>query len=343
MRQSAAPASDSPQADELDHGIAAGARVRAERIQRGAQPAGGARARALRDVAAEGLAEPRERAVERLDVLRAQALLRPEQRRGAVGAAERHVHVVQHAQLHAREERAGRAEIERRGRRAGPSPSRRARARPVPASIPRPPSTVADPPSATSMCRAPQAERAAQQVGEARRAVRRGSRSRRRQQRQADGLGRLDQERAVAAVADRGAARAPQRVARIDLDAPRGACRADDRERALAAVGERAGERFAAGAADALGQRVGGLEGVERAAQLVGRAHDARRAHKPRTARSRSSSEPSTRSASTSRTPSEGTAITYRPAARAEANPGGESSNATASDASTPRASQAAT
>ena len=185
-------------------------------------------------------------------------------------------------------------------------------------------------------------QRAAQQVGEARRAGAPRIALARRQQRQADGLGRLDQERAVAAVADRGAARAPQRVARIDLDAARGACCADDRERALAAIGERAGECFAAGAADALGQGAGGLEGVERAAQLVGRAHDARRAHKPRTARSRSSSEPSTRSASTSRTPSEGTAITYRPAARAEANPGGESSNATASDASTPRASQAA-
>ena len=61
---------------------------------------------------------------------------------------------------------------------------------------------------------------------------------------------------------------------------PRSARRAggaDDGERALAAVGERAGERLAARAADALGERVGGREGIERAAQLVGRADDARR------------------------------------------------------------------
>ena len=70
--------------------------------------------------------------------------------------------------------------------------------------------------------------------------MRRGSRSPGASSAEADGLGRLDQERAVAAVADRGAPRAPERVARIDLDPARGAGRADDRERALAAVGERA-------------------------------------------------------------------------------------------------------
>ena len=59
VRQSAAPASRPAQADELDHGVAAGARIGAERVERSAETAGGAGAGALRDVAAEGGAEAR--------------------------------------------------------------------------------------------------------------------------------------------------------------------------------------------------------------------------------------------------------------------------------------------
>ena len=167
----------------------------------------------------------------------------------------------------------------------------------------------------------------------------------RREQRQADSLGGLDQERPLPAVADRRATRATERIVRIQLDPAGRPRRAHDRERPLAAVGQRAGQRDASGATHAGGECLGRLEGVERSAQLVGRAHDARPAigaHSPNTARSRSSREPSTRSASTSRTPGEGTATTYIPAARAEARPGGESSNATASPTGTSSASQAA-
>ena len=222
VRQSAAPASRPPQPDELDHGLAARARVGAERVERGAETARGARAGALRDVAAERRAEPRERAVERLDVLRAQALLRPEQRGRAVGAAERHVDVVQDAQPHAREERARGRELELRARPAAPRPSRRARARrgrrAARGRRRRSPSRRAR----RARWRAPRVERGAQQIGEAGRARAPRVALARREQREADGLGGLDQERPVAAVADRGAPRAPERVARVHLD-PRAA------------------------------------------------------------------------------------------------------------------------
>ena len=172
--------------------------------------------------------------------------------------------------------------------------------------------------------------------------MRRGSRSSAVEEGEADRLRRLDQERPVPAITDRGTAWASEGVPRVQLDPARGACRADDGERALTPVREGNRKRLAARPANAFGEGIRCLEGVERAAQLVGRANDARRRHKPSTARSKSSNEPSTRSASTSRTPSEGTPITYMPAARAAAIPGSESSNATASAASTPSASHAA-
>ena len=88
-------------------------------------------------------------------------------------------------------------------------------------------------------CASRRARARAQQIGETRRAGAARIALARRQQREADGLGGLDQERPVAAVADRGAARAPERVARVDLDALAPRLPRNDGERALAAVGER--------------------------------------------------------------------------------------------------------
>ena len=100
------------QPHELDHRVAAGAGICTERVERGPEPTGGAGARSLRDIAAEGRAEARERTIEGLDVLAAQALLRPEEGSRAVGAAERHVDVVEDAQLHPGEQLARGREIE---------------------------------------------------------------------------------------------------------------------------------------------------------------------------------------------------------------------------------------
>ncbi len=169
VRQSAAPGEQAAQPDELDHGLAARARIRAERVERGAEPARGARARALRDVAAERLSEACERAIERLDVRAPQALLRPEQRGRAIRPAERHVHVVQDAQLDAAEERSRGREIQlelAEQRLAGRSRHARAQAREHPeAAVDG--GRAAEP---DEHARGAALERGAQQIGEAGRA-----------------------------------------------------------------------------------------------------------------------------------------------------------------------------
>ncbi len=91
--------------DERRDRVGAGLAGGSEPVQRRAEPARGTRARPLRDVAAETGAQARQGRIEGAAIDAAQALLRPEQQRGAVRAGERDVDIVQRHQLDAREPR----------------------------------------------------------------------------------------------------------------------------------------------------------------------------------------------------------------------------------------------
>ncbi len=187
--------------DERRDGLRAGLARRAEPVQRGAETAGRARARAFGDTGAESRAEPRERIVDHGNVRGAKPLLRAEQARRAIGPRERHVDVVQRDELDPCEPRIEPVSPGRRigeQRAAGLVVGKRAQCAEQPEAAVHgdgPAERDEDTPRAAI-------ERGAQEVADPRargaeRIALAGSQSR-----MADGLGRLDEERAIAQQAE---------------------------------------------------------------------------------------------------------------------------------------------
>ena len=311
VRQSAAPASRPRSPTSSITASAAGAGVRAERVERRAEAAGGA---ARRGAARCRRRRPRRAARARGRTARCPARRRPfcgpNSAAAPSGPQSGTSTSCRTLSSHAREERARGREVQ-----VELAEQRLARrARHACAEAREQPEAAVDGGRAAERDEHVRARRAssAARSRSARPAepVRRGSRSRGASSARPTASRGLDQERAVAAVADRGAQRAAERVVRVDLDAlgrarrrrrPRACPRR--RRRAAQASGSPPARRTPSASAAAAAKASSAPRSLSGAQTTRGAAH------RPSTARSRSSSEPSTRSASSSWMPSDGTAI----------------------------------